>query len=90
MEIEERASLSSFSSFSNRDLKTLALTGNNVLISNKPLKNLRSLKQSHSMPEVPTIDEMIGIPINYHAYLLSYIFRHKERKHVGNFKLHSS
>lgn len=60
MEVDERGSLTTVSSFSNRDFKTLTLTGNNVLASNKPVKNMRSLKQSHSMPEVPTIDEMIG------------------------------
>lgn len=60
MELDERGSLATVSSFSSKDFKTLAMTGSNVLVSNKPVKNMRSLKQSHSMPEVPTIEEMTG------------------------------
>ncbi len=40
---------------------TLALTGSNIMMTGKPVKNLKSMKYSRSQPELPTVQEMVNV-----------------------------
>lgn len=59
--MSEMSSLSSSSSLSTRDFNTLSLTGSNVLMNTKPTNTIKSMKKSHSQPELPTIQEMVNV-----------------------------
>lgn len=59
--MDERSSLTSSNTLSSRNGSTLSMTGSNIALTSKP-KNLpiRSMKKSHSQPELPTVTEMIN------------------------------
>lgn len=59
--ISERSSLATSSSLSGKDFNRLSMTGNNIVLSGKPSKDLKSMKKSYSQPELPSVQEMVNI-----------------------------
>lgn len=62
--MSERSSIDNSSSLSSRDFRRLSLTGSNIISSGNHSKGLKSMKQSHSQPELPTVQEMVNCRTN--------------------------
>jgi len=56
-----RPSLSSTSSLSSADFNKYTITGKNITMSNRQPKGFRSMKHSHSQPELPSIAEIVNV-----------------------------
>ena len=59
--ISTRSGLSSTSSLSSKDFKNITMSGKNMTMGKRPQKTFRSLKQSRSQPELPSVQEIINV-----------------------------